>query len=204
MNIFIYDRQVNPNQSNISTIKDLKNLLHNSNFDVPSAKLIVNDTKVLGSEVFQSEKYDSLDITRLFKKSNLIVSKSFTNKPSIKYYVIVDTGYEDERVNLPTYYPEELVAINNTPTDSRYNEIVRMLFERIYTMQLKMKHRRQFTNHPIFKVDDVNMDTIDKIIESVKSMEYNKIWGKSLEIGQYPISDEITLVHLKLFDVKPI
>ena len=136
---------------------------------------------------------------------NIAVPNTVSNP--IKYYVVVDSGYEHQTLTgpgtlaQPGSFTGELIALNHKSTKPTYDVTVNVLFEVIPTI-MQMKYQRQFTNHPIFKVNDINADTINKIIDAARSMEYNEIWGNGMKMVQYPIADNVVLVHLQLNEVE--
>ncbi len=229
MNIFVHTSN---ELHGISTVKDLKDVLTHNNYDILSAKLILSNGKIVSPEVFQTISYDNFNITTLLEGSSILVypkdkvrktkidtniiptignnpinNQLIPNIPEKIYYVVVDSGYEHQDLNEPGIpatkedYPGELIALNHQPIKLEYEPTVRFLFD-VIQQNLQMKYHRQFTNNPIFKVSNINSVQINKIINSVRSMEYNEIWGNGHDIVQYPISNDITLVHLKLNEVE--
>ena len=224
MNIFTYNNTINVKAN---TIRDLKTILNSSGYDTASAKLILSDGRLVAPEVFQTTTYDNIIITTMLEGSSLVIypkgkEPKINTVPNIlptihtkplepltnttTYYVVVDTGYEGhEEINIPgqpaQQEPFKLIALNHQPTSPSYDATVRFLNETI-PQNMTMKYQRQFTNNTIFETNDINSVTINSIINATRSMEYCEIWGTGHDIVQYPITQDITLVHLKLNDVE--
>jgi hypothetical protein len=229
MNIFVNVDEIDFKNSGIVTMRDLKKALDESNYDIPSSKLILSNGKLVAPEVFQTTKYDDLVIISMLDGSSISVypknrAPRVNNIPDIlpteiekpltptnkigdkTYYVVVDTGYEGHGeigMQGKPVQPEslDLIALNHKSTDPIYNSTVKFLND-VIPKNMKIKYQRQYTNHPIFRTKDINSVTINNIINAARQMEYCEIWGNSHTIEQYSVSPDITLVHLKLDDVE--
>ena len=176
--------------------------------------------------VFQTTTYDDLDITTMLEGSSVLVYPTgkvpkvnavpnilptihIETQPLVgekKYFIAVDTGYEGYgEINMPGQpvhnEPFKLIELNHQPTNPSYDVTVRFLND-IIPQNMTMKYQQQFTNNPIFETKDINSVRINSIINAVQSMEYCMIWSTNHDIIQYPISKDITLVHLMLSDVE--
>lgn len=143
--------------------------------------------------------------------------KYYKNLIKPKYYILVDTDYED----LETIYKditnqlpivevsgtkrkiivEDLVSLGGKPTKPQYNETVNKLYNIVRKNNLRKGRVVSVDGNvynPIFLTYDIKKKTIKNIINLARDMDYCEIWGDDNNISEYKVEPGIILVHLNL------
>lgn len=210
LNIFTYTFPIDVDASSINTVGDLKIALNGSGYDISSTKLILSNGQLVSPEVFTTDKYDNISLDLKGASAIVFPKDKLPNKTPnivttspITYYVIPDTGYEGSGpLKMPTSRRGNLIAINHQSVNKDYDEVVKYLFNKI-PFTIKICYDRSFTNHAIFKVNDLKSNTtIAGIIDAVIEMDCCEVWGTKHDIKEYQLDPNTVLVHLQLKEVE--
>lgn len=139
-------------------------------------------------------------------------SAIFPDISPMTYYVLIETGYEEDfPYRLGNNYNEFVERYKNMDTLIRIEEWVREGYEDVVKEVLDVAKNSDIYRfnslfyggmylHPIFVTHSVSPENIDRIVQKARDLDYCHIWSDDPieKVTKYMIGRKKFLVHIKL------